>query len=409
MPLCGASDNQVVTFEEVGLPTGVAWSVSLDGVVHSSTVTAGSTNITFSEPSGPEYPFSVGNVTGFVASPAQGAVDVAGTAVLVNISFASTSGGGSPAPPTSGAPSAVSPVLPCHVCTYPAGTPSPGPNCYATPRNFPSFIGPTESLSPPNAGPLPMGAMAVAPEVPYFYNLYDGMLRGADYSLMISVVIVGIGALVGLFIGAVSGYFGGWVDEVLMRITDVMLTIPSLLFTIVLLTVVKTDYHTVFGLSPLNTSLFILITTFAITWWPFYARLVRGQVLVVREQKFVEAARASGASSGRIVVRHIVPNSMYPVLVSVSLDVGTVPLLTGGIIFIGIQIFPSLYFPEWGSITAVAALNVVQLFLGQCETGACFLPWWQLLFPGLAVFLFAVSVNFLSDGLRDALDPRLRK
>jgi len=152
-----------------------------------------------------------------------------------------------------------------------------------------------------------------------------------------------------------------------------------------------------------------VITSFAVTWWPFYARLVRGQVLIVREQKYVEAARASGASSGRIVTRHIIPNSMYPVLVSVSLDVGTIPLLTGAIIFIGIQIYPSIYFPEWGSITAVAALNVIGLFLGQCETGPCILPWWQLFFPGLAVFLFAISVNFLSDGLRDALDPRLRR
>lgn len=405
MPECSGSNNQVVTFSETGLPTGTAWSVTLDGVTHA----ASSTNITFSQPSGPEYSFHVGNVTGFTASPSSGFIGVGSVPFFQGIRF--SAGGAAAETPTSGNSTGTTTILalPCHVCTYPQGTPVPGPGCYATPPNFPAFVGPTITLVPLSAGPMPMGTIAASPSIPYFYNLYDGMLRGTDYSLLISVVIVGIGAVAGLLIGAISGYFGGWVDEVLMRITDIMLTIPSLLLTIVLLSVVKSQYSTLWGLSQVDTSLFLVITSFAVTWWPFYARLVRGQVLIVREQKYVEAARASGASSGRIVTRHIIPNSMYPVLVSVSLDVGTIPLLTGAIIFIGIQIYPSIYFPEWGSITAVAALNVIGLFLGQCETGPCILPWWQLFFPGLAVFLFAISVNFLSDGLRDALDPRLRR
>jgi peptide/nickel transport system permease protein len=154
----------------------------------------------------------------------------------------------------------------------------------------------------------------------------------------------------------------------------------------------------------------VLVGAFVVTWWPLYTRLVRGQALVVREQKYVEAAKAGGAGSVRILRKHIIPNVTYPVLVQISLDVGTVPLLLGVIVFLGFPIWPSMPFPEWGTLSAIAVQNL-ETFVLDCATPgiACTFPWWQILFPGLTVFLFAISVNFFADGLRDALDPRLRR
>jgi peptide/nickel transport system permease protein len=130
-------------------------------------------------------------------------------------------------------------------------------------------------------------------------------------------------------------------------------------------------------------------------------------VLVTREQKYVEASRASGAGSGRILRHHIVPNSIYPILVQLSLDVGTIPLGLGGLTFLGFHVFPSPNFPEWGSVTANSvSLNVIS---GLIQASPDPFPWWQILFPGLTLFMYAISVNFLSDGIRDALDPRLRR
>jgi len=311
-----------------------------------------------------------------------------------------------------------------HVCTYEV---SPPPNAaqycdgqwYKTPLytggginiTFASFIPPTITLSPFSVGPMPLGGLTTQLGGVNAYDTYRSLLRGADWSLAFSVSIVGIGALVGLLVGAVAGFFGGVIDDVLMRIVDVFLSIPVILFVVVVVVVAGSAVVTLGPLDAISTRLFMLIVGFALVWWPFYARLVRGQVLVVREQKYVEAARASGASKGRILFRHIVPNSVYPIFIQFSLDVGTIPLLIGGLVFLGFgpELFPFVPFPEWGSIAAVSVIDM-QEFLGQCFLpSGCAIPWWQLFFPGLALFMFAISVNLLSDGLRDALDPRLRR
>ena len=294
------------------------------------------------------------------------------------------------------------------VCTYAQGTTPPHAGCYQTPAAYPSVVPPTLSLNPLSAGPLPLGSFTVLPGGLLFYSVYDGLMRGIDYSLVISITIVAGGALMGTLLGSVSGYFGGLVDETIMRLVDIMLSIPQLLLVIMVVSVVSVNNITLFGLDPTSSKVILLILAFLITWWPFYTRIVRGQVLVVREQKFVEAARASGAKKGRIILRHIMPNSVYPVFIQMSLDVGTVPLLIAALIFLGFRLFPTQYFPEWGT---VAALSVQQLptFLTGCQTGLCVLPVWQLFIPGLALFLYAISVNFFADGIRDALDPRLRR
>ncbi|MGI0071434.1 MAG: ABC transporter permease [Thermoplasmata archaeon] len=400
--LCSGTNNQVATFTESGLPAGTTWSVDVAGTTLSSTTPY----VNFSLASGPEYAYSVGNVTGYTAKPASGTVELSGSAGSVDINFVATPGSASS---TGSAAPAATASNGCTLCTYSVGTPVPGPNCYQTPKNAPGVVAPTISLKPLSAGPMPLGALAVSPGLAYYYNIYNGLLRGADYSLLISFSIVLVGAMAGLFIGSVSGYFGGAVDEAVMRLVDIFLSIPTILFVIVIIAVVTTDYQTILGLSALDTRVFLLITAFMVVWWPFYARVVRGQVLVVREQKYVEAARASGAGKGRIVLRHIVPNSMYPVFIQMSLDVGSIPITLGFLVFLGFNIWPTPYFPEWGTISALGTLNVIEGFLANCELGICVIPWWQLFFPGLALFLFAISVNFFSDGLRDALDPRLRR
>jgi peptide/nickel transport system permease protein len=324
-----------------------------------------------------------------------------------------------------------------YVCTYEV---VPPPNAaqfcsghwYKTPydaqsaASFPSVIAPTVNPWTLSGGPMPLGSLATVGDTSTsFYNIWPALLRGSDWSLILSVSIVGVGATLGMFAGVVAGFYGGVVDDVLMRLTDIFLSIPTILFIIVLIAVLSVTVHSIripaFALggfqyhgytiiSQLWTPLFTAIIGFSAVWWPLYARLVRSQVLTVREQKYIEAARASGAGNRRILFRHIIPNSVYPVFIQFSLDVGTIPLLIGALVYLGFApaLLPTVYFPEWGTLAAWSVYDI-QTFMLSCSFGLCVIPWWQLFFPGLAVFMFAVSVNLLSDGLRDALDPRLRR
>jgi ABC-type dipeptide/oligopeptide/nickel transport system permease subunit len=294
------------------------------------------------------------------------------------------------------------------ICTYPTGSVPPAPNCYQTPVDNPNFIAPTATLS--TLGAFPFGSLVypssdLSSSTPLFYNTYTMLVKGTVNTIILSVGIVLVGALAGLFLGALSGYYGGWVDEIVMRITDIFLSIPAILLVIAIIIVGKES-----GILTFNTTLLLIAIAFIIVWWPLYARIVRSQSLVVREQRYVEAARASGAGNGRIIIRHVVPNSVYPVFVQMSLDVGTIPLLLAAITFIGFVIWPYPLVPEWGSVAAAGA-EILPTVFEQCGVpgAVCAIPWWQVLFPGLAIFFFSLSVNFFADGLRDALDPRLRR
>jgi peptide/nickel transport system permease protein len=314
-----------------------------------------------------------------------------------------------------------------YICTYEVVPPANaaqfcGGNWYKLPSvgtgnstvYLPGAIPPTDSFSSKtvvNPGIWPLGGLALEIGVTQpIFNLTSGMLRGTDWSLIFSVSIVGSGAMIGLVVGAIAGTWGGAIDEVLMRLVDIFLSIPVILFVIVVITVFAGLASSGSANQGPNVRLELLVLAFVVVWWPFYARIVRGQVLVVREQKYVEAARASGSGKLRILLRHIIPNSVYPVFIQFSLDVGTIPLTIGGLVFLGFHIFPNntLYFPELGTISALGITDI-STYLLACSTGACYIPWWQIFFPGLALFLYAISVNLLSDGLRDALDPRLRR
>jgi len=214
-------------------------------------------------------------------------------------------------------------------------------------------------------------------------DLATAIFKAIRIDLYYSTLVVLGGALIGMLVGLIAGYRGGLFDEGLMRTTDVAYSIPFLVFAIAVAYVISRDFLT------LNLALLIL-------WWPPYARLVRAQVLAVKENKFVEAARAAGASDLRIMFRHVLPNTLAPVFVQVSLDLGVVIQIFAALIFIG-------FAPHGGYLPELGAL----IFYGF-DAGATSYPW-TILFPGLALVVFTVGINLLGDGLRDVLDPRLRR
>jgi len=212
-------------------------------------------------------------------------------------------------------------------------------------------------------------------------DIFSRVIFGTRISLQITVVVIAISLAVGIPLGAIAGYIGGWVDETIMRITDMFLAFPSILLAMAIAA----------ALGPSLTNTMIAIS---LAWWPWYTRLVRGQALSIRERTFVEAARAMGVSRKRIIFQHILPHTFGPVVVQISMDVGYVILTAAGLGFVGLGAQPPA--PEWGLMISI---------------GRTFMPqwWWYATFPGLAIMLVVLGFNFLGDALRDIMDPRLRR
>jgi len=210
-------------------------------------------------------------------------------------------------------------------------------------------------------------------------DIYSRLLIGSRISLMVGFVAAGIAMTLGTLAGAVAGYFGGVIDDVIMRICEVMMAIPTFFL---LLTVVA-----VFERSLLNIMLVIGLTT-----WPSAARLVRGQFLALREMDYIEAARSVGARNSRIVMQHILPNTMAPIIVSTTLRVGGAMLTEAGLSFIGLGITDP---PSWGSLMENGRHS---LQIAPHMT----------IIPGLLIFITVLAYNYIGDGLRDALDPKLK-
>lgn len=221
-------------------------------------------------------------------------------------------------------------------------------------------------------------------------DIYYGVIWGARTSLMIAITIVSIAALIGLVLGSIAGYYGGAIDEILMRVTDVFLSIPSIILALAIVAV-------------LTRSLDNIVLAMIVAWWPAYARLVRGQVLSIKESAFVESARAIGARGWRIIFRHIVPNSISPLLVAVTMDMGMVVLAAAGLSFIG---FSQPGVCEWGRMVSAGSDLIFSQVLYD---GQVYNPYWAWVFPGTFIFTFVMGFNLLGDGLRDLLDPRARR
>jgi peptide/nickel transport system permease protein len=212
-------------------------------------------------------------------------------------------------------------------------------------------------------------------------DVFSLVLAGARVSLVAGFAVVAIGAAVGILVGGVAGFVGGWVEEVLMRIVDLILTLPGLILAMAIA-------------AALGAGLFNTILAIALSWWPGYARLVRGEVIAKKEELFVQAAEALGASRTAILWRHVLPNVMSPVLIKLSLDMGFAILSVASLSFLGIGVKPPT--PEWGSLLATARNNLPDF-------------WWTALFPGLCIFFAVFGFNLLGDGLRDVLDPKARR
>ncbi len=212
-------------------------------------------------------------------------------------------------------------------------------------------------------------------------DLFIRVLLGARISLMVGILVVALSLLIGCPLGVIAGYFRGTVvDEAIMRITDMFLALPPLLLAIAIA-------------ATLGYSLTNAMIATAISWWPWYTRLMRAQAASLRERPFVEAARGLGVGELRIVFRHILPNSLAPIIIQATMDIGSAILLTSGLSFLGLGAQPPT--PEWGLMVS----------RGRSYLGSF---WWYATFPGLAIFVTVMAFNLLGDGLRKALDPRLR-
>ena len=209
-------------------------------------------------------------------------------------------------------------------------------------------------------------------------DVLSRVLYGARISPLIALIVLLIAGAIGIPLGLAAGYFGGWLDEVIMRVTDIFLAFPPLLLALAFAAVLPATLTTV-------------IIAIAISWWPWYVRLIRGQAASVTGRPYIEACRALGIPRRRIILRHILPNSVTPLIVQMSLDVGGVILTASALSFLGLG--PQDPIPDWGLMVS---------------EGQAYFPtaWWVLTFPGIAILLTAFAFNLLGDGLRDLLDPK---
>ena len=233
---------------------------------------------------------------------------------------------------------------------------------------------PAEGLRPPGAAYL-FGTDEQGRDI------FSRVLFGARISLGAAVLSVGLALLIGIPLGAFAGTIGGWCDEIIMRVTDIFLSFPPLLLSIAIAALI--------GPSLQNAMLAI-----ALSWWPWYTRLIRSQAISIKERQFVRAAEAIGVKPGAIMFRHIVPNCIAPVIVQASMDIGGVILTIASLSFLGLGAqAPS---PEWGLM-----INTSRNYLLSA--------WWYSIFPGIAIFIAVLAFNLLGDGLREILDPKTRK
>jgi peptide/nickel transport system permease protein len=211
-------------------------------------------------------------------------------------------------------------------------------------------------------------------------DILSRVLYGARISLTIGFIAVGIGVLLGTILGALAGYFGKTVDTVIMRFTDMMLSIPRLVLLIVVIALFEP-------------SIWLVVVVLGLTGWMGVARIVRGEILSLREREFVQAAKALGMSDGRIITRHILPNTLAPIIVFATLGIGNTILVEAALSFLGLGVQPPT--PSWGNMISDGRDSLIT-------------AWWIATFPGLAIVFTVTAFNLLGDGLRDALDPRLR-
>lgn len=258
-------------------------------------------------------------------------------------------------------------------------------------------------IAPPPEGArdpylIPQETFAVDPEPPsrkhWFgtseqsYDLFYGIVWGTRTAFKVGIILVTIALSIGILLGAIAGYYGGWTDELIMRFVDVILAFPSFVLAVVIVAI-------------LGPGLWKVIIAIAAVSWPSYARLLRGEILTVKEQNYVEAARALGAGTLRIVGRHIIPNAIYPLMIVGSMSMGQIVITAAAFSFVGLG--SPVGYADWGQLISLSRNWIIG------SSGNAFAYWHTLFFPAGAIFLFVLGWNLLGDAFRDILDPRMKK
>jgi len=243
-------------------------------------------------------------------------------------------------------------------------------------------------LAPYDPNSIDLKAVLMAPSGehllgtdPLGRDVLSRIIYGSQVSLKVGFVAVGLATLIGLLVGAVAGYYGGWVDQLLMRLVDLMLCFPTFFLILAVIAI-------------LEPSIWNIMVVIGLTSWMGVARLVRAEFLSLREREFVMAARALGASDARLIWRHLLPNALAPVMVSATLGVAGAILTESALSFLGLGVQPPT--PSWGNILTAGKDNIE-------------IAWWLSFFPGLAILVTVMSYNLLGEGVREAIDPRLKE
>ncbi|OPX21025.1 MAG: peptide ABC transporter permease [Desulfobacca sp. 4484_104] len=249
-----------------------------------------------------------------------------------------------------------------------------------------SFLAPW--LAPYDPNYIDLGAMLMPPSANHLFgtdplgrDVFSRILFGAQISLKVGFVSVGLATLIGVWIGALAGYYGGWADNILMRFVDLMLCFPTFFLILAVIAI-------------LEPSIWNIMAIIGLTSWMGVARLVRAEFLSLKNREFVQAAQALGAGDARIIFRHLLPNSLAPVMVSATLGVAGAILTESALSFLGLGVQPPT--PSWGNILTAGKDNIE-------------IAWWLSLFPGLAILITVMGYNLLGEGIREAIDPRLKE
>jgi len=239
---------------------------------------------------------------------------------------------------------------------------------------------PVEELAKSGKGDIALTRTFILGTDQYGRDILSRVIYGSKISLSIGFLVVLISVTLGTVIGVTSGYFGGWIDAVMMRLVDVLIAFPALFLILIII-------------ATFGNSIYLIVITLSFTGWMGVARIVRSQVLSLKEQEFILAAKSLGLSNLRIIFRHLAPNTMTPVIIAATLRIGSIILTEAGLSFLGLGVQPPT--PSWGNIINEGRDSLLNY-------------WWISTFPGIAILTTVVCFNLIGDGVRDALDPRMR-
>jgi peptide/nickel transport system permease protein len=267
----------------------------------------------------------------------------------------------------------------------PPGHPSQGGNPYMMPKYG-------ISVTPKPPGSVIKSDHAIFGTTAWQYDIYYGCIWGSRSAFRVGLLVVVPSLLIGLILGALAGYYGGYMDELLMRLTDIILAFPSLILCMAFIVV-----FVPMGVERLDA----VMLAYVLVSWPGYARTIRGEVLRVKNEDYVEAAKSIGCSDFRIIFKHILPNAIYPVVIMASLDIGTIVLGVAALTFLGLGAPEG--WSDWGQLIAYSR----NFIYGKPDNPFCY--WYTFVIPGLFISLFSLGWNLLGDAFRDILDPTIRR